>query len=139
MKLSAAVALSAQRLLFLGALLATPAAASAQRITAAGQPAQLDIRAAGERSIRVTLKPISAKEDFPLNPAVATRSYPAAALSLRGRREEALEHLQRSIALNPENRSQARQDPDLENIRSHEGFRAVIESSASMTRGPRRR
>jgi tetratricopeptide (TPR) repeat protein len=63
----------------------------------------------------------------------------AAALSLRGRREEALEHLQRSIALNPENRSQARQDPDLENIRSHEGFRAVIESSASMTRGPRRR
>jgi tetratricopeptide (TPR) repeat protein len=63
----------------------------------------------------------------------------AAALSLRGRREEALEHLQRSIALNPENRSQARQDPDLENIRSHEGFRAVIESTASTARGPRRR
>lgn len=63
----------------------------------------------------------------------------AAALSLRGRREEALEHLQRSIALNPENRSQARQDPDLENIRNHEGFRAVIESSAPVARGPRRR
>lgn len=63
----------------------------------------------------------------------------AAALSLRGRREEALEHLQRSIALNPENRSQARQDPDLENIRSHEGFRAVIEGGESSVRGPRRR
>ena len=63
----------------------------------------------------------------------------AAALSLRGRREEALEHLQRSIALNPENRSQARQDPDLENIRNHEGFRAVIESAAPAARGPRRR
>ena len=33
-------------------------AARAQPITAAGQPAQLDIRAAGERSIRVTLKPV---------------------------------------------------------------------------------
>jgi tetratricopeptide (TPR) repeat protein len=63
----------------------------------------------------------------------------AAALSLRGRREEALEHLQRSIALNPENRSQARQDPDLENIRSHEGFRAMIDSSEPSGRGPRRR
>jgi alpha-glucosidase (family GH31 glycosyl hydrolase) len=82
MKLGAA-ALSAQRLLFLGALLATPAVASAQRITAAGQPGQLDIRAAGERSIRVTLKPISLKEDFPANSAVAPRPYPAAALSLR--------------------------------------------------------
>jgi tetratricopeptide (TPR) repeat protein len=63
----------------------------------------------------------------------------AAALSLRGRREEAIEHLQRSIALNPENRSQARQDPDLENIRNHEGFRAMIESSDPSARGPRRR
>lgn len=52
----------------------------------------------------------------------------AAALSQRGRREEALQHLQRSIALNPQNRAQARQDPDLDNIRSHEGFRAVIDA-----------
>lgn len=63
----------------------------------------------------------------------------AAALSLRGRRDEALEHLQRSIALNPENRSQARQDPDLENIRGHEGFRAMIETPEGSPRGPRRR
>ena len=53
----------------------------------------------------------------------------AAALSLRGRSEEALRHLQRSIALNPENRSQARQDPDLENIRQHQGFRAALETA----------
>jgi tetratricopeptide (TPR) repeat protein len=54
----------------------------------------------------------------------------ATALTARGRREEALEHLKRSIALNPENRTQARQDPDLESIRDHEDFRAAIESSA---------
>jgi hypothetical protein len=36
-------------------LLAGAGAASAQPITTAGQPAQLDIRVAGERSIRVTL------------------------------------------------------------------------------------
>jgi len=52
----------------------------------------------------------------------------AAALSMRGRRDEALEHLRRSIALNPENRSQARQDPDLENIRGHEAFRSAIDT-----------
>lgn len=53
----------------------------------------------------------------------------AAALSLRGRSEEALQHLQRSIALNPENRSQARQDPDLDNIRQHHGFRTALEAA----------
>ncbi len=66
----------------------------------------------------------------------------AATLSMRGRREEALEHLRRSIALNPENRSQAKQDPDLENIRGHEGFRAAVDSPAGSSRrkaGPARR
>ena len=53
----------------------------------------------------------------------------AATLSLRGRRDEALEHLKRSIALNPENRSQARQDPDLDNIRTHEGFRLALDAA----------
>src|SRR5262245_19599829 len=52
-------------------------------ITAAGQPAQLDIRAAGDRTIRVTLKPLSFKNDFPATPAVVDRKYPAPALSLR--------------------------------------------------------
>ena len=55
----------------------------AQTITAAGEPAQLDVRAAGERSIRITLKPVSFKEEFPVNPAVVARSYASPALSLR--------------------------------------------------------
>jgi alpha-glucosidase (family GH31 glycosyl hydrolase) len=59
------------------------AGAQAQPITAAGQPAQLDVRAAGEHSIRVTLKPVSVKEDFPVNPALVARSYPSPVLSLR--------------------------------------------------------
>jgi len=53
--------------------------------TAAGQPAQLDIRAAGDRSIRVTLKPVSFKDDFPAHPALVERKYPAPALSRRSR------------------------------------------------------
>jgi alpha-glucosidase (family GH31 glycosyl hydrolase) len=60
--------------------------ADAQAITAAGQPAQLDVRAAGERSLRVTLKPVAFKDDFPINPAVAApapRRDAAPALSLR--------------------------------------------------------
>jgi alpha-glucosidase (family GH31 glycosyl hydrolase) len=64
-------------------LLGCVAAAEAQQITADGQPAQLDIRAAGDHSIRVTLKPVSATSGLPINPALAERSYPAPALSLR--------------------------------------------------------
>ena len=63
----------------------------------------------------------------------------SAALSLRGRREEALEHLYRAIELNPENRAQARQDPDLENIRELDGFRAAVDGSPAGRRRVRRR
>ena len=72
-----------RRFLFLIAALFGPAAADAQTITAAGQPAQLDVRVAGDRSIRVTLKPVSFDDDYPVNPAVAPRPYPAPALRLR--------------------------------------------------------
>jgi len=58
----------------------------------------------------------------------------AAALSLRGRGEEAIRHLQRSIALNPENRSQARQDPDLDSIRQLPGFRMALETAPAQRR-----
>ena len=64
-------------------LLAVPTVAYAQPLTAAGQPAQLDVRSAGDRSIRVTLKPVSFKDDFPVTPALAGRESPAPALSLR--------------------------------------------------------
>jgi alpha-glucosidase/alpha-D-xyloside xylohydrolase len=59
------------------------ATAHGQRITTAGQPAQLDVRSAGASSIRVTLKPVSFADEFPINPAVVDRAYPAPALSLR--------------------------------------------------------
>src|SRR6266568_1882428 len=64
--------------------LATVVSVPAQPITAAGQPAQLDIRAAGEHSIRVTLKPIGFAGDFPFTPAMAERSYPAPATAKVG-------------------------------------------------------
>jgi alpha-glucosidase (family GH31 glycosyl hydrolase) len=83
MKLAAATLALLSVVGFPHAQSSSSAAGEAHRITAAGQPAQLDVRAAGERSIRVTLKPISLKEDFPANPAVVPRPYPAAALSLR--------------------------------------------------------
>jgi len=57
--------------------------AHAQQITTAGQPAQLDVRAAGENSIRITLKPIGVKEDFPFTPALAVRDYPPPGISLQ--------------------------------------------------------
>jgi hypothetical protein len=39
---------------------------NAQNITANGHAAQLNIRKAGENSIRITLKPVDFKDDFPL-------------------------------------------------------------------------
>ncbi|MBS1603104.1 MAG: hypothetical protein JST42_10590, partial [Bacteroidetes bacterium] len=55
---------------------------SAQPITTAGVPAQLEIRQAGEHSIRIVLKPQSFKEDLPYSPALVDRSYPPAAIVL---------------------------------------------------------
>lgn len=52
-------------------------------ITAEGQPAELAVRVAGENSLRVTLKPIPFRPDFPTNPALADREYPLPALRLR--------------------------------------------------------
>jgi alpha-glucosidase (family GH31 glycosyl hydrolase) len=64
-------------------LLATACAAHAQGVTAAGQPARLDVRAAGDASIRVTLAPLDFKDEFPRTPAVVDRENTAPALSVR--------------------------------------------------------
>ncbi len=64
------------------ALLAISSAPQAQQITAAGKPAQLDIRQAGANSIRITLKPVSFKENFPYTPALAERTYQSTVISL---------------------------------------------------------
>ncbi len=63
--------------------LTLPSALRAQRITAAGHPAELDVRPAGEHGLRVTLKPLSYAADFPFSPAVAQRHWPTPSLRLR--------------------------------------------------------
>ena len=57
-------------------LLSATTTGQSPQLTTAGQPAQLDIRAAGDHAIRVTLKPMTFKEDFPATPAVVDRRYP---------------------------------------------------------------
>jgi len=64
----------------------------------------------------------------------------AVALGMRNRADEALEHLRQAIALNPDNRSLARQDPDLDPVRDHDRFRDALDTPpASNRRRPVRR
>jgi tetratricopeptide (TPR) repeat protein len=57
----------------------------------------------------------------------------AVAHAQRGEPAEAIAHLERAIALNPENRALARSDPDLEPLRGDEAFRTTLDTPA----GPR--
>src|SRR5262245_6827012 len=52
----------------------------------------------------------------------------AVAHAQRGEHAEAVAHLERAIALNPENRALARRDPDLETLHDDESFRGAIDS-----------
>jgi tetratricopeptide (TPR) repeat protein len=52
----------------------------------------------------------------------------AVAHAQRNEHAEAVAHLERAIALNPENRALARHDPDLEPLRADEAFRAALEA-----------
>ena len=62
----------------------------------------------------------------------------AVALSARAKKDDALRHLRRAVELNPENRVLALQDEDLEALRHHEGFHAVLDSpDGSSKRRPR--
>jgi len=45
--------------------------------------AQLDIRAAGEAGVRVTIRPLDFKDTFPYTPALIERNYPEPVISLR--------------------------------------------------------
>ena len=58
------------------------AALQAQPIMVDGKPGRLEIREAGEHSLRITLKPAGFKENFPYTPALAERSYPAPIISV---------------------------------------------------------
>jgi len=51
---------------------------------------------------------------------------------------EAIAHLERAVALNPENRAIARTDPDLDPLRQDDAFRAALDMSAA-SRGLERR
>ncbi len=64
-----------------GALVVSAPAAGEIRTN--DEPAQLDVRAAGEHGIRVTLKPLTFEHDFPFTPALAEREYPPPAIRLR--------------------------------------------------------
>ena len=48
----------------------------------------------------------------------------------------ALHHLHQAIALNPDNRSLARQDPDLDRLRELPGFRAALDAAAAAEAEP---
>jgi tetratricopeptide (TPR) repeat protein len=50
----------------------------------------------------------------------------AVAHAQRGEHAEAVAHLERAIALNPENRALARRDPDLETLHDDDAFREAI-------------
>lgn len=54
----------------------------------------------------------------------------AVAHAQRGELAESIAHLERAIALNPENRALARRDQDLEPLHEDEAFHAAIDSTA---------
>jgi outer membrane protein assembly factor BamD (BamD/ComL family) len=64
----------------------------------------------------------------------------AVAHAQRDEPAEAVAHLERAIALNPENRALARTDPDLAPLRGDEAFRVALETAAvPRSLDPRRR
>jgi tetratricopeptide (TPR) repeat protein len=62
----------------------------------------------------------------------------AVAHAQRDEHAEAVAHLERAIALNPENRALARNDPDLEPLRDDEAFRAALEAPLNTRPEPKR-
>jgi len=54
----------------------------------------------------------------------------AVAHAQRGEHAESIAHLERAIALNPENRAIARRDADLEPLHDDEAFHAALDSTA---------
>jgi outer membrane protein assembly factor BamD (BamD/ComL family) len=62
----------------------------------------------------------------------------AVAHAQRGEHAEAVAHIERAIAMNPENRGLARNDPDLDPLRGDDSFRTALEAP-SVPRAERRR
>jgi tetratricopeptide (TPR) repeat protein len=59
----------------------------------------------------------------------------AVAHAQRGEHAEAVAHLERAIALNPENRALARRDADLEPLRDDEAFRMTLDAPGPIPNG----
>src|SRR5438874_3464499 len=59
----------------------------------------------------------------------------AVAHAQRGEHAEAVAHLERAIALNPENRALARRDADLEPLRDDEAFRTTLDAPGATQNG----
>ena len=55
----------------------------------------------------------------------------AVAHAQRGELAEAVAHVERAIAMNPENRALARTDPDLDPLREDESFRSALEAPSA--------
>ena len=64
-------------------IIAFTACCSAVEIRVNDQAGQLEIRPAGEHSIRVTLKPVQFQPDFPFTPALLAREYGPPVIGLR--------------------------------------------------------
>jgi tetratricopeptide (TPR) repeat protein len=60
----------------------------------------------------------------------------AVAHAQRDEHAAAVAHLERAIALNPENRALARRDPDLDPLHDDDGFRAVLEAAPTSPTRP---
>jgi hypothetical protein len=58
----------------------------------------------------------------------------AVALCEKGDSQGALEHLRSAVELNPDNRSTARQDPDLAAIRALDAFRQILDAPEAANR-----
>jgi alpha-glucosidase/alpha-D-xyloside xylohydrolase len=56
--------------------------ARAEPILAGGKPARLTVRQAGEHSVRITLQPLDADNEFPFTPALVEREYGPPAIQL---------------------------------------------------------
>jgi tetratricopeptide (TPR) repeat protein len=61
----------------------------------------------------------------------------AVAFTRRNDSASALDHLRRAVSLNPENRSIARQDPELDTLRDDASFRSVVETPAPAGAAPK--
>jgi Tfp pilus assembly protein PilF len=57
----------------------------------------------------------------------------AVATARRSEPERALEHLRHAVSLNPENRSLAKQDPDLDALRGFPGYAEAIDAAPATT------